>query len=113
MDALTRRVTGRTAGRAGALALLALFWVAQLHGIQHSIGHLAARDSIGDRSAPHALVCADCLASAQSGAAPLPAAPLFIPGSAPSVPVAAPATFQVERLFVAAYRSRAPPTTPV
>ena len=67
-----RRMARRPTGRAGALALIAIFWLAQIHGIQHSITHLSALSGIGDRSAPHALVCADCLAAAESGAAPLP-----------------------------------------
>ena len=113
MERFRSLVTRRPAGRAGALALLALFWVAQLHGIDHGISHFGAFAGVGDRTAPHALVCADCVASAETGAAPLPAT-LELPGTVSHAAPESLATLVVrDRLFVAAYRSRAPPATSI
>ena len=108
-----RMLSRRPTGRAGALALIAIFWIAQLHGIQHSISHLSALSSLGDRSAPHALVCADCLAAAESGAAPLPATLIVTATVSPTLHAPLGAVVVVDRLFAAAYRSRAPPTAPI
>jgi hypothetical protein len=101
----------RRTGRASGLALLALFWFAQLHGIQHGISHL--RDSPRGGSAPHSLVCADCLASAQSGAAPLPATLVPILAVAPPSLEALPPVVVADRDVTTSYRSRAPPAAPI
>ena len=106
---MTRRaIFDRAAGRrrAGLLALAAIFWLAQLQGVAHLVSHLAR-----DHAAPHSLVCGDCIASADAGAAPAPAITvpaLAAPGEA-ALPWPAP-TPLAGRLTTA-YRSRAPPPT--
>lgn len=113
MERIRTLVTRRPTGRVGALALLAVFWVAQLHGIQHSVSHLGALTGVGDRTAPHALVCADCVASAETGAAPL-SRTLELPTTVSHTAHESLPTLVVrDRLLVAAYRSRAPPATSI
>ena len=113
MERIRTLVTRRPTGRVGALALLAVFWVAQLHGIQHSVSHLGALTGVGDRTAPHALVCADCVASAETGAAPL-SRTLELPATVCHTAHESLPTLVVrDRLLVAAYRSRAPPATSI
>ncbi len=113
MVRLTSPVTTRPARRAGALALLAVFWLAQLHGIQHGISHLGAASGAGDRTAPHSLVCADCVASAEAGAAPTPATLELTTTVSDTAHEPLPALVVRARLFTAAYRSRAPPGTSI
>jgi len=88
------------------LVVVLAFWVAQMHGFAHGVSHLGRA-----HVAPHAALCADCVASADAGAAPTPAK-----AAAPMLAVAAPPDAWVTsglRLAAAdtAYRSRAPPTT--
>lgn len=95
-------------GPAGAwlLALVLVFWAAQLHGLVHGIGHLAR-----DHGAPHALVCADCIASADAGAAPpMAIAPLVLLSGA-AADYREPDGQPADGRTLAAYRSRAPPPT--
>ncbi len=88
------------------LLLVLVFAAAQLHGLTHGISHLSR-----GHTAPHVLLCADCIASADAGAAP--------PSSvAPLVLVAVPPALDGVRSFAAraalpraSYRSRAPPLT--
>jgi len=92
--------------RAWLLVLALAFAGAQLHGLTHGISHLSRGHAV-----PHALLCADCVASAGAGAAPPPviATPLIAPltvrfGQASAAPLRAARPR-------AAYRSRAPPPT--
>jgi len=94
--------------------LLALFWVAQLQGTVHAIGHLNAAANLAERAtAPHGLLCVECAAFAQAGAAPVAAAhsaPAAVPAA---LLLAAPSTPLIAAESVAAYRSRAPPFAPI
>lgn len=113
MERVPSPLARRQGARPWLVALLAIFWIAQFHGIQHGISHLGAAPGMGDRSAPHTLVCPDCIASAEAGAAPLLAdiAPRFAPRAAG--PEAEPKLLTHGRLFAAAYRARAPPATSI
>ena len=106
-----RNLLNGRSGRAGGLALLALFWFAQLHGIQHGISHLG--DAPRGGSTPHSLVCADCLASAESGAAPLPATLVPILAVLPASLEPLPPVVVADRDVTTSYRSRAPPAAPI
>ena len=95
------------------LLLVAIFWIAQVQGTVHAIGHLGAAGVSDGATAPHGIICVECAALAQAGAAPvlsLPATALFVPTggfvatSTTTVVVSAPA---------AAYNSRAPPFSPI
>lgn len=96
-------------------ALLAtIFWIAQVQGTVHGIGHLSSAAAAPDHlNAPHALHCDECASLAQAGAAPLlafaatalaPTQGETVASAASSPLVATPVTF---------YRSRAPPLSPV
>ena len=113
MERFPRPLARRLGARPWLAALLAVFWIAQLHGIQHGIGHLGAAPGMGDRTAPHTLVCTDCVASAEAGAAPLSAdiAPIFSASAEGHEAESALPT--PSRLFTAAYRARAPPVTSI
>ena len=101
---MSDRAAGRR--RAGLLALAAIFWLAQLQGVSHLVSHLSR-----DHAAPHSLVCGDCIASADSGAAPLPevSAPVLAAPTEAAAPL--PAQAPVAERLTTAYRSRAPPAT--
>lgn len=92
--------------RAGLLALVAVFALAQLQGISHLASHLGR-----DHAAPHSLVCGECIASADAGAAPVPT----VAGPVLALPTTSMPPVQVRALrtggLPAAYRSRAPPAT--
>jgi len=114
MARLPSRLARRPGTRAGLVALLALVALAQLHGIQHGVSHVGLSPGAADGTGlPHTIVCTDCVASAEAGAAPLLAdiAPRFVPGTAG--PESRPAPVTAGRTFTAAYRSRAPPATPI
>ena len=92
-----------------SIVLTALFWIAQIQGTAHGISHLRLGAGVQDQ-APVSLVCADCLAFSQSGAAPVAA--LQAP---PNVRVAdaRPGLFGIDRLEsprTLGFRSRAPPS---
>ncbi len=104
----SRATSNRAARRrwAGLLALGAIFWIAQLQGLSHLVSHLGR-----DHAAPHALVCGDCVASADAGAAPVSALAvpaLLAPTDAMPVRSVLP---RRDEALVTAYRSRAPPPT--
>jgi hypothetical protein len=94
--------------------LLAIFWIAQVQGTVHAVGHLGSPAGVSDRGTiPHSVLCLECAAVSQAGAAPilsLPTTFLESPNDAAFEPTdvvvagAAPAT---------AYRSRAPPFSPI
>jgi len=94
------------------LLLLAVFWVAQIQGTLHGIGHLrdpvkVSHDGIGG----HAALCIECVTLAQAGAAPLhaPACPTLPTATAP-IAEAARTNFRAAATSLP-YRSRAPPIT--
>jgi hypothetical protein len=93
--------------------LVAIFWIAQVQGTVHAVGHLSAA-SVSDRATvPHSVLCLECAAVSQAGAAPVL--------SLPSIALASPTDGAVETTVVgvvaaapaAAYRSRAPPLSPI
>ena len=62
---------------------LALFWTAQIQGTAHRIAHLKSGSGLQDQAQTHSLICADCAAFSQAGAAPVAAlepAPLVASG---------------------------------
>ncbi len=106
---MNRRAIAKRAARrrnVGLLALVAIFWLAQLQGVSHLISHLSR-----EHAAPHALVCGDCIASADAGAAPVSSVAVLVLTTPTSS--ALPQLVQALRSdrLPAAYRSRAPPTT--
>ena len=93
--------------------IFAIFWIAQVQGTVHNIGHI--RGSVGasnDATAPHSALCVECTAFAQAGAAPILALPASV--LAPPTEVAALASAVVVSAEPAsAYQSRAPPISPI
>lgn len=94
--------------------LLAIFWFAQVQGVVHEIGHLAtASHAQKSLATPHASYCAECMALAQAGAAPVNALP---PGTLPiavhAPPAAAVSTPPADTPALG-YRSRAPPSSSI
>lgn len=93
--------------------LLAAFWFAQVQGVVHEIGHLAAATQAHESlAAPHAAFCSECLALAQAGAAPVSSPPAAHLSTAINGPVASTASVAVEAVSLA-YRSRAPPSSSI
>lgn len=96
------------------LVLAAIFLIAQVQGTVHGIGHLNAGVGAADQGlTSHGGACLDCEALAQAGAAPVFASmPLTLASyqdAAPALPA-----WSVHRVFSPrAYRSRAPPASPV
>lgn len=89
--------------------LAAIFWVAQLQGTVHGIGHLSSAASSSHATSPHALHCDECASLAQAGAAPLLTHAVL--AVAPTADQAL-ATRSITLLLVqppSFYRSRAPP----
>jgi hypothetical protein len=93
--------------------LIAIFWIAQVQGTVHAVGHLGSA-GVSDRATlPHSVICLECAAVSQAGAAPIL--------SLPSIALASPTDGAVETTVVgvvaaapaAAYRSRAPPLSPI
>lgn len=113
MARFPKPIARRLGARPWLAALVAIFWIAQLHGIQHGISHLGAAPGMGDRTAPHTLVCTDCVASAEAGAAPLVADIALIFAASAAGHEALPTLPILGRLFTAAYRARAPPVTSI
>ena len=98
-----------TALRARLIVLVAIFWLAQLQGLSHGISHLG--QSGRDHALPHPALCADCIASADAGAAPMSvlAVPVLLPAASDAM--AAPAPSEPRLSPIPGYRSRAPPST--
>ena len=92
------------------LLLVAIFWIAQVQGTVHGIGHLSSTAAATDHvTSPHALHCDECASLAQAGAVPL-----FTPGMAALLAtscVALRARQDAGTIAgpINAYRSRAPP----
>ena len=97
------------------LLLVAIFWIAQLHGTVHGISHLGGPSGISDHfSATHSDVCFECAALAQAGAAPLPSLPVAaLPLALDRSLVDSTATAVLAAPAAHDYRSRAPPRTPI
>lgn len=94
--------------------LMALFWVAQVHGTVHAASHLGLSSGVSERATlPHGSACPECLAVSQAGAAPISS----LPTTFPDPTTAAIADTSVAGFVVAApavaYRSRAPPRSPI
>jgi hypothetical protein len=92
-----------------ALLFAALLWLAQMQGVMHGISHLGGSSDGRDLNAAHAVVCADCAAYAQAGAAPVPVPPsALLDPPADVVTTAAPQQHR-SAAALAPYQSRAPP----
>jgi len=88
------------------LVVVLAFWAAQMHGFAHGVSHLGRADV-----APHAVLCADCIASASAGAAPTPVGLVAAPAALPALPDAVDVLAPNPTATIAVYRSRAPPAT--
>ena len=107
---MNRRATSPQAAshrRTALLALVAVFWLAQLQGLSHVVSHLGR-----DHAAPHSLVCGACIASADAGAGPLLVVALPPLVGTVAAPPQRSAGAEPTARVTTAYRSRAPPSTP-
>lgn len=86
------------------LMLTLVFAWAQLHALTHGVSHFGR-----GHAAPHATLCADCIGSANAGAAPPSVIAAAVLGVVAVAFVAAAVVGVSPRLPLAAYRSRAPP----
>jgi len=99
--------------------LAAVLWIAQVQGTLHAIGHLGMAGHAAGAAAtpqapiPYTILCADCTAFAQAGAAPLPAMATPAATIAPDGTPPAPSVVAVAASAPVVYRSRAPPTAPI
>ncbi len=94
--------------------LLAIFWIAQVQGTVHAIGHLASPAGVSDRATvPHSLICLECAAVSQAGAAPVLSLPTTFLASSTGGVVETSAAAAVAADPLTAYRSRAPPPSPI
>ena len=103
----------RASAKLLSIAVIALFWVAQIQAAVHGISHLRLHAEFQDQAPAHSLLCADCVGYSQAGAAPVSeqGSPSFIYGVAL---VTQPTTGQpLERIPALGFRSRAPPTTSI
>lgn len=94
--------------------LAAVFWIAQVQGTVHGIGHLdGSAGATAQGLVPDGAVCGECAAFGQAGAAPI----LALPPAAFASPLdetANTASVRVPPTPPAhAYRSRAPPNSPI
>ena len=94
--------------------LIATFWVAQVHGTVHSVGHLGSTAGVSDRATvPHSILCLECAAVSQAGAAPVLSLPTTFLASTTDIVVDTTATAVIAAGPLTAYRSRAPPLAPI
>jgi hypothetical protein len=94
--------------------LAAIFWIAQVQGTVHGISHLTGSADASDHvSAPHGVLCAECAAFAQAGAAPILALPAAGPVVAADGVIEMASAVSVSAAPAHAYRSRAPPRSPI
>jgi hypothetical protein len=94
--------------------LAAVFWIAQVQGTFHGIGHIAGTTGVSDHAtAPHATLCGECAAFAQAGAAPILALAATVLSSPTDGVVTSASTVVVAAEPASAYRSRAPPISPI
>lgn len=108
-------MTGATSMMRGArrwqlAALLAVFWFAQVQAVVHEIGHL--NDAVGvvkTLGTPKAQNCPECLALAQSGAAPISSVAVCVAINIDRHEPPTTLTAIVGHAPPQAYQSRAPP----
>jgi hypothetical protein len=94
--------------------LIAIFWIAQVQGTVHGISHVGGDPSVSDRAtAPHIVLCVECAAFAQAGAAPILALPAIPPAPLHGGVVDETLVIAFAAAPTAAYRSRAPPLSPI
>ena len=93
-----------------ALLLAALLLLAQLQGVMHGISHLSDQGGVHDVAATHALVCPDCAAFAQAGAAPVPVMSAALLDPPADIVIVASALLCGAATTPACYQSRAPPS---
>jgi hypothetical protein len=94
--------------------LVAIFWIAQVQGTVHAIGHLNATPGVSDHATvPHNAVCVECAALSQAGAAPVLALPATLVGLPTGTADGAISVVVIAADSAAAYRSRAPPLPPM
>jgi hypothetical protein len=94
--------------------LVAIFWIAQVQGTVHAISHLNTPVRVSNDAAfPHSLLCVECAGLAQAGAAPVLSLPATFVASATDVRFEAPTIVLAAAGPAAAYRSRAPPLSPI
>ena len=94
--------------------LVAIFWIAQVQGTVHAIGHLNAAQELSQRATvPHSVICVECAAFAQAGAAPVAAPPAPVLAATVDGDISTPAIAVIAADAAAAYRSRAPPASPI
>ncbi len=92
-----------------ALLVAALLLLAQLQGVMHGISHLGNQSGVPDVAATHALVCPDCAAFAQAGAAPVPVMSAALLDPPADIVIVASALLCAAAAAASCYQSRAPP----
>jgi hypothetical protein len=94
--------------------LVAIFWIAQVQGTVHAVGHLGRSEGVSDRATiPHSVLCLECAAVSQAGAAPILSLPALVAASPTDGVVEATVESVWAAAPAAAYRSRAPPLSPI
>jgi hypothetical protein len=93
--------------------LLAIFWIAQVQGTVHSVGHLGAAGVSDRATVPHSVLCLECAAVSQAGAAPVLSLPTTFLDSPADAVVDPTVAGVIAAAPAAAYRSRAPPLSPM
>ena len=94
--------------------LLAIFWIAQVQGTVHAVGHLGSPAGVSDRATvPHSFICLECAAVSQAGAAPVLSLPTAFLALQTGGVVEATAAAVIAAGPLTAYRSRAPPPSPI
>ena len=96
-----------------AFLFAALLWLAQMQGVMHGISHLGGSSDGRDLNAAHAVVCADCAAYAQAGAAPVPVAPATLLDAPADVAFLGADIEYRSSSAATSYQSRAPPAESV
>jgi len=94
--------------------LIAIFWIAQVQGTVHAVGHLGSPAGVSDRATvPHSVLCLECAAVSQAGAAPVLSLPTTFLAPSTGGVLEATAAAVVAADLLTAYRSRAPPPSPI
>jgi hypothetical protein len=94
--------------------LIAIFWIAQVQGTVHAVGHLGSPAGVSDRATvPHSVLCLECAAVSQAGAAPVLSLPTTFLASPTGGLVETTAAAVIAADPLTAYRSRAPPISPI
>lgn len=94
--------------------LLAIFWVAQVQGTVHAVGHLGSPAGVSDRATvPHGVLCLECAAVSQAGAAPVLSLPTTFLASPTGGVLETTAADVTAADPLTAFRSRAPPLSPI